>query len=103
MSPSSSTLYVSSHPIVATKLSVLRDKTSSSKVVRDVMNNLAILLGYEATQDLELNTTKTVSSMDLFGGYIISGTSFQILTTLVFTQNCFLVREPVAVLRGQGA
>ncbi|GAB5589220.1 hypothetical protein Unana1_04120 [Umbelopsis nana] len=62
MSPSSSTLHISSHPIVATKLSILRDKTSSSKVVRDVMHDLAVLLGYEATQDLELKPTETLES-----------------------------------------
>lgn len=63
MSPSSSTVHISSHPIVATKVCTLRDKSSSSKTVRDVMNDLAILLGYEATQDLELRKTETVSMM----------------------------------------
>jgi uracil phosphoribosyltransferase len=63
MSPISSNVHISSHPIVVTKLSVLRDKNSSSKVFRDVMTDLSVLLGYEATQDLELKATETVKEM----------------------------------------
>ncbi|KAM3582035.1 hypothetical protein VKS41_005469 [Umbelopsis sp. WA50703] len=69
MSPISSNVHISSHPIVVTKLSVLRDKNSSSKVFRDVMTDLSVLLGYEATQDLELKATETLESpLESFDG-----------------------------------
>jgi Uracil phosphoribosyltransferase len=62
MSPTRNTLHVSTHPIVLTKLTILRDKNSSSKVVRDTMRDLTVLLGYEVTKDLELQKGDTVSS-----------------------------------------
>ncbi|KAG2179031.1 hypothetical protein INT43_001880, partial [Umbelopsis isabellina] len=62
MSPISSTVHISSHPVVVSKLTILRDKNSSSKVFRDVMTDLSVLLGYEATQDLELVKNETLES-----------------------------------------
>ncbi|KAH8555720.1 uracil phosphoribosyltransferase-domain-containing protein [Umbelopsis sp. PMI_123] len=73
MSPSMTNLHVSSHPIVATKLTILRDKTSSSKVVRDTMRDLTLLLGYEATQDLELKKGETLQSpLDSYQGDVLN-------------------------------
>lgn len=42
------------HPLVLHKLSILRNKDTSSKKFRDLIKELAIFEGYEATRDLEL-------------------------------------------------
>ncbi|KAI8369017.1 armadillo beta-catenin plakoglobin [Blakeslea trispora] len=55
-------LHVSQHPIVAAKLSLLRDAKQSSKVVRELTRDLSILLGYEASVDIKLQKGATAST-----------------------------------------
>lgn len=45
---------VSEHPILKQKLTVLRNKKTDGKTFRDVLKEITIFLGYEATRDLEL-------------------------------------------------
>jgi uracil phosphoribosyltransferase len=47
-----SNVYQSSHPLVAHKLSRLRDKRTDSKKFRELIREIANLLTYEATADL---------------------------------------------------
>jgi uracil phosphoribosyltransferase len=42
------------HPLVQHKLTLLRDKTRSTKVFRELFNEIGALLCYEATRDLPL-------------------------------------------------
>lgn len=53
--------YISQHPIVANKLSQLRDAKQKPKAVRELMTDLSILLGYEASSDLQLKPGETVN------------------------------------------
>jgi uracil phosphoribosyltransferase len=48
-------LHISSHPLVKHKLSILRDKSTEPVKFRQLIHELAVLLCYEATQDLKLN------------------------------------------------
>lgn len=41
-----------SHPLVVHKLSMMRDKNTSSKDFRELLNEIAMLMGYEVTSDL---------------------------------------------------
>jgi uracil phosphoribosyltransferase len=45
-------LYPSSHPLVAHKLTRLRDRNTEPKKFRELVREIAALLAYEATQDL---------------------------------------------------
>lgn len=45
-------VFASSHPLVAHKLSRLRDKTTEPKKFRELVREMAALLAYEATADL---------------------------------------------------
>ena len=47
-------LHVSSHPLVKHKLTRLRDISTDHRRFRELVRELALLLCYEATQDLEL-------------------------------------------------
>lgn len=49
-----SDVHVSPHPLVAHKLTVLRDKATEHRHFRELMKELAMLLCYEATLDLQL-------------------------------------------------
>lgn len=48
-----STVYASKHPLVAHKLSRLRDKNTEPKKFRELVREIAGLLAYEATADLQ--------------------------------------------------
>jgi uracil phosphoribosyltransferase len=54
-------VYPSPHPLVAHKLSVLRNKTTEPKKFRELTREIAALLAYEATADL-LVTPKLVET-----------------------------------------
>lgn len=54
-------VHVSKHPIVAFKLSQLREKNQKPKVVRELTHDLSILLGYEASSDITLVKGQEVS------------------------------------------
>jgi uracil phosphoribosyltransferase len=47
-----SNVFPSSHPLVAHKLSLLRDKNTDSKNFRELVREIATLMVYEATMDL---------------------------------------------------
>lgn len=49
-----SKLFVMDHPLVAHKISMLRDENTSVKDFRELINEIALLMGYEATKDLSL-------------------------------------------------
>lgn len=55
------TIFESSHPLVAHKLTRLRDKTTNPKKFRELIREISALLVYEATSDLEIET-KTVET-----------------------------------------
>jgi uracil phosphoribosyltransferase len=56
-----SQVHVSQHPLVLHKLTVLRDVTTDHRAFRELVRELALLLCYEATQDLQLSP-KTVTT-----------------------------------------
>ena len=49
-----SNVHVFDHPLIQHKLSVLRDENTSSKVFRELVSEIAMLMCYEATRDLPL-------------------------------------------------
>lgn len=53
-------LHISEHPIVGIKLSQLREAANSPKVVRELMRDLSLLLGYEASSCLPILREKKV-------------------------------------------
>ncbi|MDM8270743.1 uracil phosphoribosyltransferase [Thermophilibacter provencensis] len=52
------------HPLVQHKLSFLRDKDTSTKQFRELVNELAILEGYEATRDLPLEDVEVETPLE---------------------------------------
>jgi uracil phosphoribosyltransferase len=56
-------IYVSNHPLVKRKLSILREKTTEPVKFRQLVRELAVLLCYEATQDLKLTSIEVETPM----------------------------------------
>ena len=51
-------LFVSTHPLIQHKIAMLRNKETGSKEFRELVEEVAMLLFYEATRDLELVDVK---------------------------------------------
>jgi len=49
-------VHVMDHPLVAHKLSIIRDKNTSVKDFRELVSEIGMLITYEATRDLPLTT-----------------------------------------------
>ncbi|MBL8157213.1 MAG: uracil phosphoribosyltransferase [Anaerolineae bacterium] len=64
-----SQLQVSKHPLVLHKLTVLRDKDTDHRAFRELVRELALLLCYEATQDLRLAPKTVMTPMGEAAGF----------------------------------
>ncbi len=53
-----SNVYVMDHPLIQHKITMLRDEKTTVKDFRELANEIALLMGYEATKDLELSDVK---------------------------------------------
>lgn len=58
-----SNVYASAHPLVKHKLTILRNKETTPKKFRELIREIAILLAYEATQDLAITPTEVETPM----------------------------------------
>lgn len=61
MYENNSKLHIMDHPLVAHKLTIMRDKDTSVKDFRELVSEIGMLITYEATRDLQL-TTKRVET-----------------------------------------
>lgn len=48
-------LVVVDHPLVQHKLTIMRDKSTGAKDFREMLNEIALFVGYEATRDLPMS------------------------------------------------
>ena len=55
------------HPLVAHKLTIMRDKNTSVKDFRELVSEIGMLITYEATRDLPM-TTKHIETPHLRDG-----------------------------------
>jgi uracil phosphoribosyltransferase len=63
-----SNIYISSHPLVAHKLSKLRNKDTEPKKFRELVREISGLLAYEATADLSVQTIEVQTPLKLTHG-----------------------------------
>jgi uracil phosphoribosyltransferase len=61
-------VHVSPHPLVAHKLSLLRDTSTDPKQFRELVRELSWLLGYEAMADLETTQTDVTTPLEAMSG-----------------------------------
>ena len=66
-----SKLYVMEHPLIIHKVSMLRNKDTSVKDFRELINEIALLMGYEATKDLELMDIQVETPIATTTGHVI--------------------------------
>jgi uracil phosphoribosyltransferase len=65
-------VHVSTHPLIKHKLTLLRGVNTEPKEFRDLVREIASLLGYEATQDLALNEVPVTTPLAEATGHELS-------------------------------
>ena len=65
------------HPLVQHKLTLMRDKTRSTKVFRELFNELGALLCYEATRDLPLKTVEVETPLAAMSSKVLDEWKFR--------------------------
>src|SRR3954467_7921136 len=61
------------HPLVQHKLTLMRDKTRSTKGFRQLLNEIGMLLAYEVTRDLELEMIDIETPMEPMKAPVLAG------------------------------
>ncbi|CAM5471082.1 uracil phosphoribosyltransferase [Aquamicrobium terrae] len=61
------------HPLVQHKLTIMRNKDTSTAGFRRLLREISLLLGYEVTRNLELTTTRIETPMENMDAPILEG------------------------------
>lgn len=62
-------LHVMDHPLILHKISMLRSKDTSTKDFRQLIHEIALLIGYEATRDLPVTESPVTTPIAEAVGY----------------------------------
>ncbi len=75
-------LIICDHPLIQHKVSLLRDKNTGSKEFRELVNEVSMLIGYEATRDLPLKEVSVETPVAIARTNVISGRKLAIVPIL---------------------
>ena len=77
-----SQLHVVDHPLIVHKLSIMRNKKTGSKDFRELLNEIAMLMGYELTRDLPLEDIVIETPITKMTAKAVSGKKLAIVPIL---------------------
>lgn len=77
-----SELHVIDHPLIQHKLTYMRKKETGSKDFRELLDEIAMLMGYEVTRDLPLEDVEIETPLEKMTGKVISGKKLAIVPIL---------------------
>ena len=75
-------LHIIDHPLILHKLTNMRDKNTGSKDFRELLNEIALLMGYEITRDLPLCDVEIETPMGKMTAKKIAGKKLAIVPIL---------------------
>lgn len=75
-------LHVLSHPLIAHKLSLMRDQDTSTRTFRELLKEITLLMGYEITRDLPLTTQTIQTPLVAMQAPVIAGKKVAIVPVL---------------------
>ncbi|GAB4281053.1 MAG: uracil phosphoribosyltransferase [Coriobacteriia bacterium] len=75
-------LVVMDHPLIQHKLSILRDKETGSKVFRELVKELSMLMAFEATRDFELTLSTVETPVAEATTYVLAGKKVAVVPIL---------------------
>jgi len=76
------TLSIARHPLVHHKVTLLRDRRTPTKVFKELVDEIALLLAYEATSDLPLEPCAVETPLEPAMGYRVSGKKLTLVPIL---------------------
>ncbi len=77
-----SQLHVIDHPMIQHKLTIMRDKKTGSKDFRELLKEIALLMGYEVTRDIPLEDIEIETPLCRTTGKEVSGRKLAIVPIL---------------------
>ncbi|MFL5580153.1 MAG: uracil phosphoribosyltransferase [Gemmatimonadaceae bacterium] len=80
--PGFPTLSVVHHPLVQHKLTILRDRATDTKTFKDLVDEIAMLMAYEATSDLALEDIPVETPLERSVGKQVSGKKLTLVPIL---------------------
>lgn len=75
-------LSVVSHPLVQHKITLLRDQATPKKIFKELVDEIAMLMAYEATADLALEPTEVVTPLETTTGMRVAGKKLTLVPIL---------------------
>src|SRR5262245_40949349 len=75
-------LSVITHPLIQHKLAVLRDRRTSKKTFRALVEEISMLMGYEVTKDLQLEPVEIETPLERTRAFKVSGKKLTLVPVL---------------------
>src|SRR6476646_4304520 len=75
-------LIIIRHPLVQHKLTILRDQKTETKHFKELVDEIAMLMAYEATSELSLEPREVSTPLESTTGYHISGKKLTLVPIL---------------------
>src|SRR2546430_1881258 len=75
-------LTVLDHPLIQHKLSILRDKNTPTRDFKQLVNEIAMLMAYEVTKDLPLETAEVETPLERMRGVRVAGKKLALVPIL---------------------
>jgi uracil phosphoribosyltransferase len=76
------TLHVLSHPLLQHKLAILRDHTTPTKIFKELVDEIAMLMAYEATKELPLQQVTVRTPLEESTGMKVRGKKLTLVPIL---------------------
>jgi uracil phosphoribosyltransferase len=80
--PEFPTLALVKHPLVQHKLTILRDRRTPTKIFKELVDEIAMLMAYEATADLTLEPQPVETPLEHMSGWRVSGKKLTLVPIL---------------------
>ncbi len=76
------TLHIMDHPLIAHKLTIMRDRRTGAKDFRELLEEIAMLMGYEITRDLPLEKVEIDTPLTHVSAPTIAGKKLAVVPIL---------------------
>ena len=80
--PDFPTLLIVRHPLVQHKLTILRDRSTPTKIFKELVDEIAMLMAYEATSELTLEEAGVETPLERTTGWRVSGKKLTLVPIL---------------------
>jgi uracil phosphoribosyltransferase len=80
--PAFPTLSITRHPLIQHKLTILRDRRTPTKIFKELVDEIAMLMAYEATSGLQLEAVPVETPLEPATGWQVSGKKLTLVPIL---------------------